>query len=64
MTGQEVILTDQHFVLIFLIVWSIIIFFAIIEHGVDNHYLKRYHVKTNNKNMREQSKNAKVQYDL
>ncbi len=64
MTGQEVILTDQHFMLIFLIVWSIIIFFAIIEHGVDNHYLKRYHVKTNIKNMREQSKNAKVQYDF
>ena len=64
MTGQEITLTDQQLMFIFFIVWAIILVFAIIEHGVDNHYLKRYHVKANIKNMREQSKNSKIQFDF
>lgn len=64
MIGHEITLNDQQFMLIFLIVWAIIIVFAVIEHGVDNHYLKRYHVKTNIKKMREQSKNSKIQFDF
>ena len=64
MIGHEITLNDQQVMLIFLIVWTIIIVFAVIEHGVDNHYLKRYHVKTNIKKMREQSKNSKIQFDF
>lgn len=64
MVGHEVTLTDQQLMLIFFIIWAIIIVFAVIEHGVDNHYLKRYHVKENIKKMREQSRNSKIQFDF
>lgn len=63
-TGTTVVLSDQQNLLIFLVVWGIIIFITVLEHGIDQRYLKRYHVKEEIESMRRDSKNASIQYDF
>ena len=41
-----------------------IIFITVLEHGIDQRYLKRYHVKEEIESMRRDSKNASIQYDF
>ncbi len=63
-TDQQVTLTESQNLILFIIVWGIIILFAVIEHGIDNHYLKRYRVKANIKEMRLHSQNSKIRLDF
>lgn len=64
MTGNEVVLTNQQLLMMFFIVWGIIIMLTVINRGVDNRYLERFHVKEIVKKMREESINAKITLDL
>lgn len=64
MTGKEFIFDNSNLLLIFFIVWSIIIILTVINRGIDNGYLKRYHVKEIIAKMRHESVNAPFVLDF
>lgn len=63
-TGKEFVFDNYHLLLIFFIVWAIIIFLTVLNRGIDNGYLKRYHVKEIIAKMRQESRNAPFVLDF